>query len=108
MWTEAKAPSLAEMEAVGRTVAPRLAAALGDGYRVEVVASEAEVGSGAAPARPIPSRALAVTHASLGPDEIAGRFRDAVPPVLGRIHEGRFLLDLRGVERPEDLAVELG
>jgi len=96
---------LAEMEAVGRIVAPRLAAALGDEYRVEIVASEAEVGSGAAPARPIPSRALAVTHASLGPDEIAARFRGANPPVLGRIHEGRFLLDLRAVERPEDLTV---
>jgi L-seryl-tRNA(Ser) seleniumtransferase len=99
---------LADMEAVGRRVAPRLAAALGDGYRIEVVASEAEVGSGAAPVRPIPSRALAITHASRGPDEIAARFRSASPPVLGRIHEGRFLLDLRGIEHPEALAVDLG
>jgi L-seryl-tRNA(Ser) seleniumtransferase len=95
------------MEVLGRRTAPALAAALGEGYRVEVVASEAEVGSGAAPARPIPSRALAVTHDTLAPDAIAARFREATPPVIGRIHDGRFLLDLRGVEEPDDLVATL-
>lgn len=99
---------LDDLERVGGLVAGPLAAALGEGYRVEVVASEAEVGSGAAPARSIASRALAVTHPDVGPDAIAARFRAAVPPVLGRIHEGRFLLDLRGVEQPADLAVAFG
>ena len=32
----------------------------------------------------------------------------ARPPVLGRIHEGRFLLDLRGVFDPAELVVEIG
>jgi L-seryl-tRNA(Ser) seleniumtransferase len=96
---------LTDLERMGGAVAGPLAAALGDGYRVEVVASEAEVGSGAAPARPIPSRALAITHADHGADAVAARFRQADPPVLGRIFEGRFLLDLRGIESPQDLAV---
>lgn len=95
--------SLDAMDALGRTTAPALAAALGEGYRVQVVAAEAEVGSGAAPARPIPSRALAVTHDTLSPDAIAARFREATPPVIGRIHDGRFLLDLRGIDDPRDL-----
>jgi L-seryl-tRNA(Ser) seleniumtransferase len=99
---------LAELERIGNAVAAPLAAALGAGYRVEVVASEAEVGSGAAPARPIPSRALAVTHPELGADAIAARFRAANPPVLGRIFEGRFLLDLRGCESPDTLTVVFG
>ena len=96
---------LAELERIGAAVAAPLAAALGPGYRVEVVASEAEVGSGAAPARSIASRALAVTHPELGPDAIAARFRAAHPPVLGRVFDGRFLLDLRGIESPEALTV---
>ena len=41
---------LEELEAVGRAVAPALASRLGVGYRVAVVASECEVGSGAVPA----------------------------------------------------------
>jgi L-seryl-tRNA(Ser) seleniumtransferase len=98
---------IAEMEAMGRAIASRLAARLGDGYRVTLVESEAEVGSGAAPTATVPSRALAVEHAAVAPDEIAARFRLATPPVLGRIHEGRFLLDLRGIEAPGELLPDL-
>jgi L-seryl-tRNA(Ser) seleniumtransferase len=99
---------LPDIERVGHAAAPLLAARLGDGYRVSVVASECEVGSGAVPAVPLPSRALAVEHASLGPERIAARFRDGRPPVIGRIHDGRFLLDLRGIFDPAELAVDLG
>ena len=99
---------LASMEQIGREVAPLLAARLGDGYRVSLVAAECEVGSGAVPAVSLPSRALAVEHAAVDVEEIAARFRAARPPVLGRIHEGRFLLDLRGIFEPAELAVDLG
>jgi L-seryl-tRNA(Ser) seleniumtransferase len=88
---------VAEMETVGRAAIPLLEARLGPGWRVTLVASEAEVGSGAVPAVPLPSRALAVEHPSEPPEAIAARFRAAEPPVLGRVHAGRFLLDLRGV-----------
>jgi hypothetical protein len=44
-----------------------------------------------------------VTHDEQGADAIAARFRAATPPVLGRIHDGRFLLDLRGIESPDEL-----
>src|SRR5256885_15324888 len=40
---------VADLDAVGRAAAPLLAARLGAGYRVTVVESECEVGSGAAP-----------------------------------------------------------
>jgi L-seryl-tRNA(Ser) seleniumtransferase len=98
--------SVEEMETVGRAAAPLLEQRLGDGYRVTVVASEAEVGSGAAPAVPLPSRALAVAHPTVPAEHIAARFRAARPPVLGRVHSGRFLLDLRGVFEPTELVVE--
>jgi L-seryl-tRNA(Ser) seleniumtransferase len=94
---------IAEIEAVGRAIAPRLAAALGQGWQVELVESEAEVGSGAAPTAVLPSRALAVSHAARSPDDVAARLRSATPPVLGRIHAGRFLLDLRGIFVADDL-----
>src|SRR5262249_60001404 len=86
---------LDEMERIGRAIAPRLAAALGDGHRVDVVESECEVGSGAAPTAVLPSRALAVTHPDRSPDDLAARVRGATPPVPGRGHAGRFLPDLR-------------
>ena len=98
---------LAELEAVGRAAAPVLARRLGEGYRVTLVPSECEVGSGAVPALPLASRALAVEHAEVSAERIAARFRAARPPVLGRIHDGRFLLDLRGIFDAAELAVEL-
>jgi L-seryl-tRNA(Ser) seleniumtransferase len=88
-------------------VAADLERRLGAGYRVRVVPSACEVGSGAAPAASLPSRALAVEHADVSAERIAARFRAARPPVLGRIHEGRFLLDLRGIFAPADLAVDV-
>jgi len=96
-----------EMEQVGRTLAPELAARLGPGHRITLVASEAEAGSGALPVEPLASRALAVEHPERSPEEIGARFRHARPPVLGRIHDGRFLLDLRGIFSPADLLVDL-
>jgi L-seryl-tRNA(Ser) seleniumtransferase len=98
---------LAEMEAVGRAVAPLLLARLGPGWRVTMVASECEVGSGAVPTVPLESRALAVEHPEVPADRVAARFRAARPPVLGRVHAGRFLLDLRGIFAPADLDVAL-
>jgi len=98
---------LDDLEAVGRAAIPRLTARLGDGYRVTLVTSEAEIGSGSAPAAPLPSRALAVEHALLGPERIAARFRAADPALLGRVHAGLFLIDLRGISDAGDLDVEL-
>jgi L-seryl-tRNA(Ser) seleniumtransferase len=99
---------LAEMEAIGRAVAGELAARLGPGHSVTLVESEAEAGSGALPVAPLPSRALAIEHPARSAEEIAARFRSARPPVLGRIQDGRVLLDLRGVFAPQDLLVDLG
>jgi L-seryl-tRNA(Ser) seleniumtransferase len=98
---------LADLETVGRRAAPLLAARLGDGYRVRVVESECEVGSGAIPAVPLPSRALAVEHPAVSAAAIAARLRAGRPPVIGRIRDDRLLLDLRGIFDPATLAVEL-
>ena len=96
------------MEAIGRATAAALAGRSAPGHLVDASsASEAEVGSGALPATPLASRALAIAHPDRSPDEIAARFRAARPPVLGRIHDGRFLLDLRGIFAPADLLVDL-
>jgi L-seryl-tRNA(Ser) seleniumtransferase len=94
---------LTEMEAVGQAVLPLLRAALGAGFVVALVDSESEIGSGALPIENLPSKAVAITHPTLGAQEIARRFRAADPPIIGRVQSGQFLLDLRGIFQPEDL-----
>jgi len=95
--------SLPEMEAVGQVALPALRAALGEGFVVELVESESEIGSGALPIENLPTRAISITHPNVGADDIASHFRSADPPIIGRIQAGRFLLDLRGIFEPSDV-----
>jgi L-seryl-tRNA(Ser) seleniumtransferase len=94
---------LAEMQAVGRAAVPLLQTALGEGFVIELVDSQSEIGSGALPIENLPTKAVSITHPSIGADDIAGRFRSADPPVIGRIQAGRFLLDLRGIFAADEL-----
>jgi L-seryl-tRNA(Ser) seleniumtransferase len=94
---------LSELEAVGRVAVERLRQSLGPGYRVELEDSEAEIGSGALPTERLPSKAISIRHVAESPERIARRFREAEPPIVGRIQNDRFLLDLRGVFDPAAL-----
>ncbi len=94
---------LAEMRAVGEGAVPLLRAALGTQASVELVDSESEIGSGALPTARLPTKAICITHARLGAQDIARRFRSGDPPILGRVQAARFLLDLRGIFDPQEL-----
>ena len=67
-----------------------------------LVEATALFGGGTSPEKPFPSRALAVSLESLGAEDIAARLREAEPPVVARIEEGRVLLDLRSIAPAED------
>jgi L-seryl-tRNA(Ser) seleniumtransferase len=84
---------VASADRLGRGAAPLLA----------VEPSQSFAGSGANPARPIPSFALA--FATRAPDRIAEALRLCSPAVFARVHEGRLLLDARTLSDEEiDLA----
>ncbi len=74
-----------------RARAERLAAAIGPA--ATIVAAVARVGGGALPLLELPGPAVAVADAA--PDDLAARLRAADPPVIGRIEDGRLLLDPR-------------
>jgi L-seryl-tRNA(Ser) seleniumtransferase len=95
--------AIADIEATARAAKPLLEARLGVGYEVTIVDAVSEIGSGALPAEALPSKALAITNADVSVIDIAARFRAANPPIIGRVHDDRFLLDLRCIDRPEDV-----
>lgn len=64
---------------------------------MEVVDTKARIGGGTTPEHEIPSVALALVHPSYSPDRLAKTFRKLTPPVIGRIEEDRFLLDMRTI-----------
>ena len=111
---EAELPTLrllrrtpAELEHAAETARALLAERLGADFTIEIVASASEVGSGALPAEEIESRALRITSRTESADAIAARFRAGRPPVIGRITDGAFQLDLRTVEDAAELAAAL-
>jgi L-seryl-tRNA(Ser) seleniumtransferase len=85
-----------ELETRARSIA---AALRGRDIETEIVASTASVGGGAFPTAEIPSRALAIKTNAIQMEE-ALRLGD--PAVIGRISDGKLLLDLRGVMAGED------
>ena len=72
---------------------------------VEVLATRSVIGGGSAPGATLPTRALAVSSAEMGADEIAKKLRTWETPIIARVEDGRVLLDLRTVGPEQDEAM---
>ena len=73
--------------------AEKLAAMLaGAGMTVEIVPTESRVGGGSVPNHALPSFAVAFDREVTALEEA---LRTGLQPIIGRIHEGRYLLDVR-------------
>lgn len=95
--------SLDEIREFGETVLPRLQAALGEGFRLMLEESTSQIGSGALPTEELPTIVIAIENKNLGVTRIAESFRLANPPIIGRIKDDRFLLDLRTIFGPGEV-----
>jgi len=64
------------------------------------------LGGGSTPGQTIPSLAVSI-RSSVSPTTLAARFRAHTPPIIGRVEDNDFLLDLRTIP-PEKDAVIIG
>jgi L-seryl-tRNA(Ser) seleniumtransferase len=55
------------------------------------------------PTEELPTAVISVAHPKLSANAIATKFRAADPPIIGRIKDDRFLLDLRTIFDIDDL-----
>ncbi|HLC18225.1 MAG TPA: L-seryl-tRNA(Sec) selenium transferase [Thermodesulfobacteriota bacterium] len=94
---------MGEIEEKAKRACALLKKRLGSSFKVIVEEGESVVGGGSLPGRSLPTRVVAVTHEEMKPERIYRLFLENDPPILGRISRERFLLDLRTVERPEDV-----
>jgi L-seryl-tRNA(Ser) seleniumtransferase len=85
-----------ELKARAVRVADAVRAACGNDAEVEVVDSAGAVGGGGAPGVELPSAAVAV------PERLADALRSGAVPVVGRVHQGRLLLDLLALAPADD------
>jgi L-seryl-tRNA(Ser) seleniumtransferase len=89
---------LADIRVQAERLAEPVATALGPSFRVEIVACDSQVGSGALPQETIASAALAIRPAGRSGRalaRLAKTLRDLPVAVIGRVADGALVLDLR-------------
>jgi len=74
------------------------------GIDAQVVSTMASVGGGAFPTADIPSSAVVLSGRAEAMEE---KLRRGDPPVIGRIADGKLLLDMRSVQEREDATLSL-
>ena len=72
------------------------------GLSVEVLDDASEFGGGSVPAQQIPTKVVALRHASIGLDALDARLRAGSPCVFARVQRDRVLLDVRTLQEGED------
>ena len=103
---EQEIPTLAMLAVSGedlRASAAQLCALLKErGVAAEVVAQSGPVGGGSVPTQLLPTFAVALPVDKLSPNQAEQALRCREKPIIGRITEGRLLLDVRTIF-PEDM-----
>ena len=103
---------LADIRATVQALQGPLATAVAPRFVVHAVDLQSQIGSGSLPVERLPSAGLAIEPAAKkgagrALDELAAALRGLPLPVIGRIAEGRMLLDLRCLEDANPLIQQL-
>jgi L-seryl-tRNA(Ser) seleniumtransferase len=100
-----------DIAAIARDVAAVIAARLGQGFSVTAIDCVSQIGSGALPLETLASAGIAIKPIGKGSGRqtaaLAAVFRRLPMPVIGRIDEGAFILDLRCLEDVAAFAANL-
>jgi len=99
---------LEEIRKMGEHLLPALQRTLGNQFEVKLEDSTAQIGSGALPTEELPTVVVSIENKTMSGNAIAQRFRAANPPIIGRINNDRFLLDLRCIFDMNDLIPKFG
>ncbi len=102
----------AEIRRIAEMLVAPIGRALGDAWNVASVDCDSETGSGALPLATIPSAGVAIMpvgQKAMGRavEGLAVHLRNLPIPVIGRIHEGRLILDLRCLENVDAFVEQL-
>ena len=101
----------AEIEAQGLRLLPDVQAALKGKANAEVVSVKSQIGSGSLPVDLIASHGIAVSisgkRRSAAAADISAAFRALPVPVIGRISDGAFILDMRCMEHEQEFVEQL-
>lgn len=90
----------AEIAAIAARLRDPVASAVGDAFSVQVIECRSQVGSGSLPLETLPSAGLAIAPVKRKGsgqklEQLASAFRALPVPVIGRLKDDAFILDLR-------------
>jgi L-seryl-tRNA(Ser) seleniumtransferase len=85
-----------------RKLVQQLNSRIGEGNHLSVIKGESRTGGGTSPAGERPTFLISIGSPTGDAGAVERRLRANVPPVIGRMHDGRLLLDLRTVPREQD------
>ncbi len=100
----------AEIRALAERLLPAVSQALGARARVQLLPCRSQIGSGSLPVERLDSACLSLAapegmrRAGSYPDRLAAAFRALPVPVIGRVEDGAFRLDLRCLDDGADAA----
>jgi L-seryl-tRNA(Ser) seleniumtransferase len=101
----------AEIEAQAQRLLPAVRSALGGKAEVEIVPVTSQIGSGSLPVDLIASHGIAVSVPGKRRNTLAAAlsaaFRALPVPVIGRVSDGAFIMDLRCLEHEEEFAEQM-
>ncbi len=92
---------LREITRLANKLRARLKTCLGNKAQIEIISGFSDVGVGSLPGQQLATKLVAISSKDLSPTELAKRFREADPPIFGRIEDNKFLLDVRTIENHE-------
>ncbi|MBI3753319.1 MAG: L-seryl-tRNA(Sec) selenium transferase [Deltaproteobacteria bacterium] len=95
----------AEIALVAEEAARLLKQRLGSDYSVKVEDGFSRIGSGSLPEEALATKVVSITHMETPPEKIFAMFLANNPPILGRVHREKFLLDMRMIEKGEDAVI---
>ena len=93
--------SIETLHAIAKQLTGQLEDIFGEKIDVQVSETYGQIGSGALPVETLPSVALVLESVEVSAEMLAAAFRNATIPVIGRIKDGLFWLDLRTVYERE-------
>jgi L-seryl-tRNA(Ser) seleniumtransferase len=88
-------------EEIGVRAKALMAALAGSPLRAETIDGISTIGGGSAPGSALPTKLVALTHATMSASELEAQLRALDPPVIARIEDELVIIDLRTVA-PED------
>ena len=99
--------SIETLHTAAKELKAQLETRFGKKINIQISETYGQIGSGALPVETLPSVALGLEPSEVSAEMLAAQFRNATIPIIGRIKDGLFWLDLRTVyEREQAWIVE--